>query len=132
MMNLNQTKSVGLTMELDLKTREYKKLCNKLDDLKENKIDPNDERFLVLKELFQKNHDDIVKINSQIKELQVAEKLKEKQRLEKYNLENVFNKKNNVSKIKKEGNMNISIVQTKKNIFTKFIEKIKCFFKNKL
>lgn len=128
MMNLNQTKLVGLTMELDLKTREYKKLCNKLDDLKENKIDPNDERFLVLKELFQKNHDDIVKINSQIKELQVEEK----QRLEKYNLENVFNKKNNVYEIKKEGNMNISIVQTKKNIFTKFIEKIKCFFKNKL
>lgn len=128
MMNLSQTKLVGLTMELDLKTREYKKLCNKLDDLKENKIDPNDERFLVLKELFQKNHDDIVKINSQIKELQVAEKLKEKQRLEKYNLENVFNKKNNVSKIKKEGNMNISIVRTKKNIFTKFIEKIKSFF----
>lgn len=128
MMNLSQTKLVGLTMELDLKAREYKKLCNKLDDLKENKIDPNDERFLVLKELFQKNHDDIVKINAQIKELQVEEK----QRLEKYNLENVFNKKNNVSKIKKEGNMNISIVQTKKNIFTKFIEKIKCFFKNKL
>ena len=82
MMNLSQTKLVGLTMELDLKTREYKKLCNKLDNLKENKIDPNDERFLVLKELFQKNHDDIVKINSQIKELQVAEKLKEKQRLD--------------------------------------------------
>ena len=132
MMNLSQTKLVGLTMELDLKAREYKKLCNKLDDLKENKIEPNDERFLVLKELFQKNHDDIVKINSQIKELQVAEKLKEKQRLEKYNLENVFNKKNNVSKIKKEGNMNISIVQTKKNIFTKFIEKIKSLLKNKV
>lgn len=132
MMNLNQTKLVGLTMELDLKTREYKKLCNKLDDLKENKIDPNDERFLVLKELFQKNHDDIVKINSQIKELQVAEKLKEKQRLEKYNLENVFNKKNNVYEIKKEENMNVSIVQTKKNIFTKFIEKIKSLLKNKV
>ena len=128
MMNLSQTKLVGLTMELDLKAREYKKLCNKLDDLKENKIDPNDERFLVLKELFQKNHDDIVKKNAQKKKLQIEEK----QKLEKYNLENVFNKKNNVSKIKKEGNMNISIVQTKKNIFTKFIEKIKCFFKNKL
>ena len=132
MMNLSQTKLVGLTMELDLKAREYKKLCNKLDDLKENKIDPNDERFLVLKELFQKNHDDIVKINSQIKELQVAEKLKEKQRLEKYNLENVFNKKNNVYEIKKEENMNVSIVQTKKNIFTKFIEKIKSLLKNKV
>ena len=35
MMNLSQTKLVGLTMELDLKTREYKKLCDKLDELKE-------------------------------------------------------------------------------------------------
>lgn len=31
MMNLNQTKLVGLTMELDLKAREYKKLCDKLE-----------------------------------------------------------------------------------------------------
>lgn len=69
MMNLIQTKLVGLTMELDLKTREYKTLCDKLDKLKENKIDPNDERLLAVKELFQKNHDDIVKINKQIKEL---------------------------------------------------------------
>ena len=30
MMNLSQTKLVGLTMELDLKTREYKKLCDKI------------------------------------------------------------------------------------------------------
>ena len=38
MMNLSQTKLVGLTMELDLKTREYKKLCGKLDELKEQYI----------------------------------------------------------------------------------------------
>lgn len=129
MMNLNQTKLVGLTMELDLKTREYKKLCDKLDKLKENKIDPNDERLLVVKELFQKNHDDIVKINTQIKELKETEELKEKQKLEQYNPENIFNKKNDIFKVKKEENINISVVQTKKNIFTKFIEKIKNFFK---
>ena len=69
MMNLNQTKLIGLTMELDLKTREYKKLCDKLNELKEKKINPNDERLLVVKELFQKNHDDIVKINKQISEI---------------------------------------------------------------
>ena len=69
MMNLNQTKFVGLTMELDLKAREYKKLCDELDKLKENKIDPNDEKLYALKKLFQKNYDDIVKINTQIKEL---------------------------------------------------------------
>lgn len=129
MMNLSQTKLVGLTMELDLKTREYKKLCDKLDKLKENKIDPNDERLLVVKELFQKNHDDIVKINTQMKELKETEELKEKQKLEQYNPENIFNKKKDTSKTKKEENMDISVVQTKKNLFTRFIEKIKSFFK---
>ena len=129
MMNLSQTKLVGLTMELDLKTREYKKLCDKLDKLKENKIDPNDERLLVVKELFQKNHDDIVKINTQIKEIKETEELKEKQKLEQYNLENIFNKKNDTSKTKQEENMDISVVQNKQNIFARFIEKIKSFFK---
>ena len=129
MMNLSQTKLVGLTMELDLKTREYKKLCDKLDKLKENKIDPNDERLLVVKELFQKNHDDIVKINTQIKEIKETEELKEKQKLEQYNPENIFNKKKDTSKTKKEENMDISVVQTKKNLFTRVIEKIKSFFK---
>ena len=129
MMNLSQTKLVGLTMELDLKTREYKKLCDKLDELKEKRIDPNDERLLVVKELFQKNHDDIVEINRQIKEIKETEELKEKQKLEQYNPENIFNKKKDTSKTKKEENMDISVVQTKKNLFTRFIEKIKSFFK---
>lgn len=129
MMNLSQTKLVGLTMELDLKTREYKKLCDKLDELKEKRIDPNDERLLVVKELFQKNHDDIVKINRQIKEVKEKEELKEKQKLEQYNLENIFNKKNDTSKTKQEENMDISVVQSKQNIFVRFIEKIKSFFK---
>ena len=128
MMNLSQTKLVGLTMELDLKTREYKKLCDKLDELKEKRIDPNDERLLVVKELFQKNHDDIVEINRQIKEVKEKEELKEKQKLEQYNLENIFNKKNDTFKIKQEENMEISVVQNKQNIFARFIEKIKSFF----
>ena len=128
MMNLSQTKLVGLTMELDLKTREYKKLCDKLDKLKENKIDPNDKRLLAVKELFQKNHDDIVKINTQIKELKETEELNEKQKLEQYDVENIFNKKKDISKIKKEENMDISVIQIKKNIFIRFIERMKKFF----
>lgn len=127
MMNLSQTKLVGLTMELDLKAREYKKICDKLDELKEKKIDPNDERLLAIKELFQKNHDDIVKINKQIKEIKETEELKEKQKLEQYNPDNIFNKKNN-SKIKQEKNTDISVVETKKNIFVRFIERIKKIF----
>ena len=128
MMNLSQTKLVGLTMELDLKAREYKQLCDKLDKLKENKIDPNDERLLVVKELFQRNHDDIVKINAQIRELKETEELKEKQKLEQYNVENIFNKKNDISQIKKEENMEISVVEIKKNIFTRFLERMKKVF----
>lgn len=122
MMNLSQTKLVGLTMELDLKAREYKSLCDKLDKLKENKVDANDDRLLVVEELFQKNYDDIVKINTQIKEL------KEKQKLEPYNSEIFFKRKNDISKVNREENTKISVVQTRKNIFTKLIEKIKAFF----
>lgn len=125
MMNLSQTKLVGLTMELDLKTREYKKLCDKLDELKERKIDPNDERLLAVKELFQKNHDDIVEINKQIKKIKDTEDIKEKQKLEKYNPEDIFNKKNN--NIIQEEKKDILVVETKKNIFIRFIERIKKF-----
>lgn len=130
MMNLTQTKLVGLTMELDLKTREYKELCDKLDELKVNNIDPNDERLLAVKDLFQKNHDDIVRINAQIKELKETEKLKEKQKLEQCNTENIFNRKKDTSKTKKEENMDISVVQTKKKCFCKIYRKNKeNFFK---
>ena len=129
MMNLSQTKLVGLTMELDLKTREYKKLCDKLEQLKQSNINPNDEKLLELRELFQKNHDDIVEINRQIKEIKETEELKEKQKLEQYNPENIFNKKNDTSKTKQEENMDISVVQNKQSIFARFIEKIKSFFK---
>ncbi len=123
MMNLSQTKLVGLTMELDLKAREYKKLCDKLDELKEEKIDPNDERLLAVKELFQKNHDDIVEINSQIKEI------KENKKNEQYNRENIFNEKKYNSEIKNEESINMSVVQTKNNIFVRVIKKLKQFFK---
>ena len=68
-MNLYQTKLVGLKMELDLKTMEYKKLCNKLEELKKYNVNPNDKRLLKVKDLFQKNHDEIVEIKKQLREL---------------------------------------------------------------
>jgi len=68
-MSLNQTKLVVLTGELALKSREYKNLCDKLDKLKAKNIDENDERLLVLKELFELNNKQIVEINKQLKEL---------------------------------------------------------------
>lgn len=122
MMNLSQTKLVGLTIELDLKTREYKKLCDKLQQLKQSNINPNDEKLLELKQLFQKNHDEIVGINKQIKELKETEEFIEKQKLEQYDTTNLF-KRNN-----KKENTNISVVETEKSIFEKLIKKIKQIF----
>lgn len=127
MMNLSQTKLVGLTMELDLKTREYKKLCDKLEQLKEKNINPNDEKLIELKQLFQKNHDEIVEINRQMEELKETEELIEKKKLEQYDSANLFKRKNNISESKEE-NINIAIAENEKNVFMKMIEKIKKIF----
>lgn len=65
-MTIEQTKLVGLTMELDLKAREYKKLCEELDEVKKSGIDPNDESLLPLLEKFKKNQEEIIEINRQL------------------------------------------------------------------
>ena len=66
MINITQTKLVGLTMELDLKTREFNMLCDKLEKIKKSNIDPNDKKLLWLKELFIKNYNEIVEINKEL------------------------------------------------------------------
>ena len=62
MMNLTQTKIVGLTMELDLKTREYQMLCNAFKSLKDTNIDANDKKFYNLRKAFLQNNYEI-KVN---------------------------------------------------------------------
>lgn len=128
MMNLSQTKLVGLAMELDLKTREYKKLCDKLEKLKRDNINPNDEKLLELKELFQKNHDEIVEINRKIKELKETEEFIEKQKLEQYDPANIFKRNNKNPNSNEEENMSISVIETKKSIVIRLIERIKGIF----
>jgi len=124
MMNLSQTKLAGLTMELDLKTREYKKLCDKLEKLKQGNINPNDEKLLELKKLFQKNHDEIVEINKQLRRLKEDEEKKEQEIKEKINSNNIFKDKRTA---KKNENMNLIIKEDKKEIF---IIKILKFIRN--
>ena len=129
MMNLSQTKLVGLTMELDLKTREYKKLCDKLEQLKQSDINPNDEKLLELKQLFQENHDEIVEINKKIKELKETEELKEKQKEEKYDTVNLFKRNNtNISTKNEKENMNLTVMENEKSLLKKLIKKIRLFF----
>ena len=68
-MTLEQTQLVGLTMQLDLKAQEYGKLCAELENLKNQNLDPNDEKYAVLKQKFEKNLKEIKKINAELKKL---------------------------------------------------------------
>lgn len=124
-LNITQTKLVGLTMELELKAKEYKMLCNQFEKLKNKNINPNDEKLLIVKRMFQKNHEEIVEINKKIRELKNLEKEIEKQKIKKFDRDNLFNKKNKLeSDISKE----ITTIENK-NIFNKIIQKIKNILK---
>ena len=54
-MDLTQTKLIGLTLELEIKAKEYKDLCQQLEDLKSEGISPNDPKLLILKTKFENN-----------------------------------------------------------------------------
>ena len=94
-------------MKMDLKTREYKMLCNKLEQYKKENLNENDERYYDLLRLFQKNHDEITETKKQLIELQKSapkyvektfdyQKLFEKKPIE--NKELVVIKKENIFK----------------------------------
>lgn len=65
-MTLKQTKLLGLTMELELKAREYKILCNQLESLKKEN---NTSALADIKNKFEKNQEEIKNINKQLKAL---------------------------------------------------------------
>ena len=122
MMNLTQTKIVGLTMELDLKTREYQMLCNAFKSLKDTNIDANDKKFYNLRKAFLQNNYEITEINRQLKELKEKEEIIEKEQEEKYSAENLF-KKN------KKEETSLVVTDEKISVFKKIINKIKSIFK---
>ena len=129
-MDLAQTKIVGLTMELDLKAKEFKMLCEKLEEAKKRITDPNDERLLWFKELFERNNKEITEINKQLKELQDAEIDKQ----ESFNPDNIFDNKK-VTATKNEKSEEVSddastfhLVKYKQSIFKRVINKIKMLF----
>lgn len=70
-MNLTskQQKLLELTMELDIKAKEYKLLCDELESLKKCNLDENDEKYVDLREKFANNLREIQSINSQLKDL---------------------------------------------------------------
>ena len=121
MIDLVQTKTVGLTMKLNLKAKEFNILCNKLDELKQKNIDPNNERLLEIKELFVKNNEDISDIVNQLKELNQKNMQKEYR----YNPDNIFKNKKEEKVVE---NTNLPIEIKKETIFKKIINFIKGLF----
>lgn len=68
-LNEEQTKLVGLTMKLELKTKEYHKLCDEFEFIKTQITDPNDECLIPLKERFLQNQKEIIEIVEELKKL---------------------------------------------------------------
>lgn len=73
-LNQNQTKFVELTMKLDLKTREYQKLCEEFDRIKKITDNPNDEQFAILLAQFEQNNQEIEAINKEFTKLNFLKK----------------------------------------------------------
>ena len=68
-LSLNQAKFLGLLMILELRTKEYNRLCEELDELKSKNIDENAPELLDLKEMFEAIDLSITEINRQLKQL---------------------------------------------------------------
>lgn len=69
-MSLEQTQLVGLTMKMELKAKEYKRLCEELEELKRAGVDPNSPELEHLLEEFMQNNKEIAEINEQLRKLQ--------------------------------------------------------------
>lgn len=122
-MTQTQNRIAYLTMKLDLKVREYKQLCKKLEEVKKKEQVSNEE-LLELKDKFQKNHDEIVEINSKLKKIKEKDnELEDKH----FRQENLFNR-NKEYEVNKEDNKEL-VVEKEKNIITKLIEKLKLLLK---
>ena len=120
-MNLKQTKLIGLTMELELKTRDYKMLCEKLEKLKKDNIDANDPKLLSIRDEFIKNYNEIVEIDRQIKEIEELEEIQQTSEQNYYN--DVF--KNKTKTGSNNEKLDMIVVDEKKNILVSIFEKIK-------
>ena len=63
----NKKELIYLTMQLDLKAKEYELLCKEFADLKAKNLDKNAKEFVDLREKFLKNNQDIKEINNQLR-----------------------------------------------------------------
>ena len=123
-LNLSQTKLVGLTMKLDLETRNYKKLCEKLDKYKAEKIDENDEKLYELLNEFQENHNKIVEIKQQLKELKNI-----KEDIKTYNYEDMFKNPKKEQITPTNSSSKTSMIKHEVSLWEKIKNKLRKIFK---
>ena len=69
-MSLSQAKFIELTMKLDLKAREYKKLCEKFEQCKSSDKNDNEEKLYNLLEEFKANNKEVITIRNELNNLQ--------------------------------------------------------------
>lgn len=77
-MDIVQAKIIELTMELELRAKEYNILSEKLELIKRKNINPNDKRLEWIKEKFIKNYSQIIQINYELKRIKANKMLGEK------------------------------------------------------
>jgi len=128
-LDLAQTKLVGLTMKLDLKAREYRILCNKLEEYKKAQIDENDEKLYQLLGRFQKNNDEIVEIKRQLSEIEKLNETKQESSYEKFDYEALFNPKKIINTDKSNYNTENKLVEYKESLWERIKKKLKMIFK---
>ena len=92
-MNSNQKEFVNLVKLLNIRTKEYNKLCDKFKKIKQGEINLSDEKLLKLKQLFKENHDEIVEINKKLKRINENADFLEKELMKKYDPAKLFKKK---------------------------------------
>lgn len=128
-LDLAQTKLVGLTMKLDLKAREYRILCNKLEEYKKAQIDENDEKLYQLLGRFQKNNDEIVEIKRQLSEIEKLNETKQESSYEKFDYEALFKPKKIINTDKSNYNTENKLVEYKESLWERIKKKLKMIFK---
>ena len=128
-LDLAQTKLIGLTMKLDLKSREYKILCNRLEKYKNAQINENDERLYQLLVGFQKNHDEIVEIKRQLSEIEDFNETKKENNDEKFDYETLFKPKKTTNTDESNYNQENKMIEYKESLWERIKKKLKKIFK---
>ena len=127
-LSLAQTNLVGLTMKLDLKVREYKMLCDKLEEYKKENIDENDEKLYKLLEKFQKNNEEIVELKKQLKQIENLKEITQEKNVEKFNYENIFKAKEKNKIDESNYNNDNKMVKYQNSLWIRIKNKIKRIF----